>query len=149
MSAKFGELDAMKASAEKWAERLESELQDAVEEATLHGEDVMQGILQAAATKTGQERAAAGGNGPGRVNMGDMSKAVMTNIKVGRNNGTVGEFGWVQGAEDYFLYQEHGNDSEEHAFNVKFKGMHALHGAFIQTREKFRARLQDLGLKVH
>jgi len=86
----------------------------AMNEVTLGAVEQMRTQIEFATTKTGEERAAGGGSA-GRIETKDMYDAVSATpaVKVGSVATTgasviSGKFGWVDGFEDYFLYQENG-----------------------------------------
>lgn len=117
---------------------------DALEDSVLHGEDRMREIIETSVTKTGEERAERGGH-PGRVDTGDMLDAVGSNITGTDRDTIIGEWGWVNGLEDYFLFQDQGDEE----FNVKFKGMQAIRQSYIEAREMYLERLAQAGFTVN
>ncbi|WP_217182700.1 hypothetical protein [Streptomyces sp. AC495_CC817] len=116
---------------------------DAVEDAVLHGEDRMREVIESSVTQTGLDRANAGGH-PGRVDSGAMLDAVGSNITGTDPDTVIGEWGWVNGLENYFLFQDQGDEE----FNVRFKGMQALRQSYVEARERFLANLSDAGFEV-
>ena len=133
------DFDNLKAGVERWGEQLEALVHDALEDATLLGEDRMIEILESAITKTGLERAERGGH-PGRVETGTMRDAISSGIWPGRNGSREGEWGWLNEVLAYYLFQENGT--------IDFTAMSALHGSYIEARELFIDRLVSAGLKV-
>ena len=118
---------------------------DAAHDATFEGYLAMLRIIEESVTGTGEARAGRGGH-PGRIDSGAMHDAVNANtwVKPGGESAG-GTWGWIDGFEDYFLYQEKGADE----FNVAFRGMQALNGSYVIAREDFLRRLQDAGFKVN
>ena len=127
----------VEAQGKKIKQILDHELEEAIVEAA---EDMIR-ILEAARTPTGEARAAAGGNGPGRVDTGTMRDAIKSRVLEKTPTRTVGAWGWLDEVLDYFVYQEYGG---EH-FAVRFAGMDALQGSYINARERFHARLRKIG----
>lgn len=126
-------------------EGIELDVQAILEDIINEAVEDMIAILEAAATATGEARVARGGNGPGRVDSGRMRDAIRGRVLPGELKGNAdGEWGWIDEVADYFIYQEYGAQE----FNVLFKGMGALQGSFIKAREKFHARLSEIGLEV-
>lgn len=117
---------------------------DAVEDAVLHGEDRMREVIETAITKTGLDRANSGGH-PGRIDSGDMIDAVGSNITGTDPDTIIGEWGWVNGFEDYFIYQDRGDE----LFGVKFEGMQAIRQSYIEARELYLQRLSQAGFTVN
>lgn len=116
---------------------------DALEDAVLHGEDRMREVIETAVTATGIDRAASGGH-PGRIDTGNMLDAVGSNITGSDRDTVIGEWGWVNGVEDYFLYQDLGDE----AFGVKFEGMQALRQSYVEAREMYLDKLYQAGFTV-
>lgn len=133
------DIDALKKGIEQWQDQLLQVIYDAVEDATLHGEDRMIEILESAVTRTGEERASRGGH-PGRIDSGTMRDAISSGIY--ETGGRVeGEWGWLDEVLDYFGYQEEGTG--------RIGAMNALNGSYISAREMFIERLQAAGLRVN
>lgn len=134
---KAPDMDALVKGVERWGEQIEQLLIDVIEEATLYGEERMVEILESSVTRTGMERAARGGH-PGRIETGDMLDDIGIGIyeTEGRREG---EWGWIHGVEDYYLYQEHG------AGNIP--AMTALQQSFVGARELMLKRLRDAGFR--
>lgn len=84
-----------------------------------------------AETTTGRARVARGGNGPGRVDTGDLLDSISTAIKHEART-FIGEAGWVEESlqEQYFLLQDQG------FLNVV--GAHGLEQGFQAGREAAR-----------
>lgn len=77
-------------------------------------------------------------SGPGRVDTGLMLRSVKYRTEIS-NTKIVGEFGWLDNQEPYFLLQDDGFD---HILAGKhIPGMMALADAGIEAREKFISRL--------
>lgn len=78
----------------------------------------------------------------------EFMKGSVGNSDASRKGDTVSaDFGWgIEGAEveDYFIYQEKGFT---HTSGKKIPPMHALLGAFIETRERFYRRISELARK--
>lgn len=115
--------------------RLVGELHLLLQDLAERGDKRMVQILEAATTATGEARAARGGH-PGRVETGQMRDAIGHNVSVDRDT-LYAEWGWLNEVHEYFLLQEHGDD----VFGVKFEGMKALLGSYIEMREELRRRL--------
>ncbi len=96
------------ARVEAWGEGVTESAEAALQHhVRLAAEDYEQEIIDAH-TKTGIARAAAGGNGPGRIDTGEMIGDV--DWAVYRDGDEiVGEWGFVGPLEDYYLAQEHGH----------------------------------------
>lgn len=137
----------MKVWAEAQGRKAKQEMDRILEEVIAEAADDMIAILEAAATATGEARAAAGGNGPGRVDSGTMRDAIRSRVLEKSKDRTVGAWGWLDEVLDYFVYQEYGNDGEK-KFNVQFEGMSALQGSFVKARENFRRKLAQIGKVV-
>lgn len=120
---------------EQFKNRAESEISDAVQE----GAELTRDNLEKASTKTGSERAQRGGNGPGRHDSGNLINAVNDNGGNLERDGdvTMGSFGWfASNYPSYAKFQEEGTSSIPPAS--------ALYQAFVQEREKFKARIDRL-----
>lgn len=117
---------------------------EAAHDATFEGYLAMLRIIETAVTRTGQARAAAGGH-PGRIETGNLFDDVNaeTWVKPGKDSAG-GTWGWLNGFEDYYIFQELGDEE----FNVLFKGMQALRGSYVEAREDFLRRLTALGFEV-
>lgn len=112
------------------------------------GREYIRRIIDKSTTKTGEARAAAGGNGPGRVDTGDMRRAVgarTTPYKSGKGFSMF--IGWVgtgsrltrqggdrstTGAPGYAIFQEHGTKNG-------VEGMEAISQAEVFVMTKLRA----------
>lgn len=114
----------------------------AVEDATLHGEDRMREIIELSTTPTGDARAARGGH-PGRIDSGDMIDDIESNIDAVGQDRIVGSYGWINGLEPYYAFQELGAED----FNVRFKGMRALAQSSVEARELLFKRLREEGFR--
>ena len=77
-------------------------------------------------------------SGPGRVDTGDMIQSVKYRVEIS-NGAIVGEFGWLDNQEMYFLYQEHG--FTHWLSGDMIPGMMALMDAEAAARDEFVARL--------
>jgi len=114
-------------------ESFQDDALDIVTEFADTGAAEMVDTLNNATTPTGEARAAAGGNGPGRVKTGQMRDDVTR--EAGRDGDAfTGKFGWIDDAEDYYTYQEDGTR--------RFRGMNALHSSAIRNREQAIARIK-------
>lgn len=134
----------MKVWAEAQGRKAKQEMDRILEEVIAEAADDMIRILEAATTATGEARAAAGGNGPGRVDSGTMRDAIRSRVLEKSKDRTVGAWGWLDEVLDYFVYQEQGSGK----FNVQFEGMSALQGSFVKARENFRRKLAQIGKVV-
>jgi len=77
----------------------------------------MKDIITNSPTPTGVARAAAGGNGPGRIDTGEMINRVEQITRKNKRSVSL-RFGWLYGRPGYSFFQEYG---------TKFiEGMHAL-----------------------
>jgi len=83
--------------------------------------DVMRSYIEsnpAVFTPTGEARKASGGNGPGRVKTGAMRDAVKwRGGKDGKNKYSF-QFGWIDGAPGYSVFQEYGTKNGVTAMNA-------------------------------
>ncbi|MFT4258052.1 HK97 gp10 family phage protein [Microbacterium sp.] len=79
-----------------------------------------------------------------RIDTGHMHDSVTGNVTSTGRGGLVGWWGWEDGLEDYFIYQEYGDEK----FNVGFKGMRALRQSYVEAREEYLAKLKQAGFKV-
>lgn len=130
-------MDSLIAGVERWGEEIEQLLVDVIEEAVLYGEERMIEILESSVTKTGLERAARGGH-PGRIDTGNMLDDIGVDFRETKG-AREGEWGWIFGLEDYYLYQEYG------AGNIP--AMSALQQSYIGARELMLKRLRDAGFR--
>lgn len=148
MTRTFSSIEAMLEATVEFIEERTTAWHDLIEmivkDASLLGKARMIQILEAAHTSTGYDRVASGGNGPGRIDSGDMRDAIDSET-FKTSDGARGHFGWIDDVLDYYVYQELGSD----AFNVNFEGMKALQGAYIEAREKMLADLRASGVKVN
>lgn len=71
------------------------------------GRDFIRYIILDSTTPTGEERARRGGNGPGRVNTGNMYNAVSSRARE-RKDGFSLFVGWADGRPGYSIFQELG-----------------------------------------
>jgi hypothetical protein len=140
-------------------EEIEVEARQILDDISRECVDDMYRILLAARTKTGNDREAAGQGIAGRVDTGQMSRDIKAALDAGLDGGVVLTWGWIANVEDYYLYQEYGTAprapkvSEATGQEVDnghpgIKAMSALQQSYTKAREKFRQRLQDLGLEV-
>jgi len=134
----------MKAWAIAQGRKAKQEMDRILEEVLDEAVEDMIAIIEAAITDTGEARAAAGGNGPGRVDTGRMRDAVKRRLLEKTPERTVGAWGWLDEVAEYFIYQEVGSEK----FNVHFKGMSALQGSFLKARENFQRKLAQVGKVV-
>lgn len=111
------------------------------------GREFIRNIIDKSTTATGQARAAAGGNGPGRVDTGDMRRAVGSRASLYKSGKGFSIFiGWVgtsatlsrtgtragQGTPGYAIFQEHGTKNG-------VEGMEAIGQAEVFVMTKLRA----------
>lgn len=80
-------------------------------------------------------------SGPGRVDTGLMIQSVKYRTEIS-NGSIVGEFGWLDDQEMYFLYQEKGFTNWLSGASIP--GMMALMDADAAAREEFVGRLAAL-----
>lgn len=71
------------------------------------GRDYMRYIILAASTPTGVKRQGQGGNGPGRVNTGQMFDSVRYRVRQNKYNYSA-TIGWLDGKPGYAIFQELG-----------------------------------------
>lgn len=109
----------------------------AMEQAVVLGEEQMKANIKAAVTATGEARAGTGQGEPGRIETSDMYDAVSHDVKVTLNR-ISGKFGWIDGFEDYFLYQEHGTE------NGHVPAMDALLAAFLTASEELYGSMAEI-----
>lgn len=77
-------------------------------------------------------------SGPGRYETGNMIRSVKYRVEIS-NGAIVGEFGWLDNQEMYFLYQDHG--FVHWLSGDMIPGMMALMDAEFSARDEFVARL--------
>jgi hypothetical protein len=70
-------------------------------------------------TPTGVARVAAGGNGPGRVDTGEMRDAIKWSARKVSPKRYEFKFGWINGVPGYSIFQEYGTSHG-------IKGMHSI-----------------------
>ena len=118
-----------------WEREVEGAVEEAVHETVQEGAKLMQDYILEATTKTGEDREAHGRGVAGRYETGNMYRDV--EAEVTRESYTiVGRWGWINGARDYYLYQEGG---------TRFiQGMNALGGSFIRAYDSLKGRLQRI-----
>ncbi len=111
------------------------------------GRDYIRMIIDKSTTETGIARANAGGNGPGRVDTGDMRRAVGSRTEERAGNKFAMFIGWVgngaklsrrggdrstTGSPGYAIFQEHGTKNG-------VEGMEAIGQAEVFVITKLRA----------
>lgn len=117
------------------SERVRDEALDIVTEFATNGKRDMEQIVQDSKTKTGYQREADGKGVAGRIDSEGMINDL--GAKAGGNGSDfIGQFGWVDGFEDYYRHQDDGTKT--------IKAMHALQTANIKNREHALARIQAL-----
>lgn len=79
-------------------------------------------------------------SGPGRYETGLMLRTVSWRVETGDGK-IVGEFGWLDTQEPYFLYQEYGFTHV--GSGQEIAAMMALQDADVQTREEFMQKLSE------
>lgn len=88
---------------------------------TASGADVMRNFISShpsVRTRTGAERKARGGNGPGRVDTGLMKDSIKWRyVGKGANGNYRFEFGWINGTPGYAIFQEQGTKNGVRAMN--------------------------------
>lgn len=128
-------------------------LEDAVNEALME----FARVLDHAVTQTGADRAASGGH-PGRFVTGLMEQRFTFKFDEDSPSTLSAVFGWIDGVEDYFVYQEYGT-GRQHAPDLPTPApsaeaggstppMHGLLSAYVKARETLHSRLRDLGFRV-
>lgn len=105
--------------------------------------EAMRLIIQTSGTgKTWTRPSSSGrtGSSPGRVDTGNMLDAVKWRVSSEGGN-LVGEFGWLDNQEPYFMYQESGFS---HVGSGEWvRGMLALQDASLAAKEEFLTRLAN------
>jgi hypothetical protein len=115
----------------------------AMHEAVHVGEEHMKSIIKTSTTETGEARAGGVKSGPrdagygeaGRIESKEMYDAVTSDVDVHINT-IRGRFGWLDGGDDYFLYQEDGTE--------RVPAMHALLGAFLTASEELYGTMSEI-----
>lgn len=109
--------------------------QTVVEDVTSEAEADMRQFIELAVTPTGERRVEQGRRSAGRIEteamIGDVSSEVTDT-----ENKITGSWGWLDGIEDYYKYQENGTEHIE--------AMHALLNSFLQARENLRGRMKEV-----
>lgn len=134
--------DDMIAHFKSFGERATKAAVEALDETLDKGVDDVRFIIAASHTPTGEDRAAAGGNGPGRIDTGAMYDAVEKHIDE-QGHVAIGSFGWLDdGSRGYkhASYQEPGTE--------RVAGMNALFQAFAVAIPDFKRRLAAKGFDV-
>lgn len=139
VNVKMPDFKGIQRAVDRYRDDLWNIVHEALEEATLYGEDRMIEILESAFTKTGMERAARGGH-PGRIETGTMRDAISSDVYLLGQTKLSGEWGWLNEVEDYFLAQENGAGL--------IPAMSALQGSFVSAKALFLKRLKDAGLRL-
>ena len=111
-------LDTVRSKIRGWPEKVAEEVYwPALAAIAAEGADYIRFIILDSKTETGEKRVAAGGNGPGRVDTGNMFDMVGY-----RNRKTKGGFssfvGWVNGRPGYALFQDLGTKNGVKAMNA-------------------------------
>lgn len=97
------------------------------------GAELQRQLLDAATTRTGNERMARGvGNTAGRNKSGQMIGSISSDVQVSSKR-VEGEWGFPFTAEDYYRYQEDGTS--------RIPAAHALLDSFIALRSVFIRRV--------
>jgi len=142
-----GSADGLIAYFEVIGEQFKVAAYEAMVQLVAESETAMLKRIEEATTPTGDARAAgnksssrdAGFGSAGRIESKDMYDAVSSRVETvnGGSAGTdiIGRFGWLDGFEDYFEYQEEGTST--------IAPMHALFDTFVEAA----AKLDGLDLK--
>lgn len=136
------DIDGLQLDIRAWADKIELDARQILDDIVREAVDDMYQILLNAVTDTGLRRAAAGeGAGvAGRVDTGQMARDIKAALDADLDGAIVAEWGWIDNVENYYVFQEYGNQY--------IKAMSALQGSYMKAREKLRQRLADMGLEV-
>lgn len=105
---KASDFDAVRAKIMGWPEEVaEDVFYPQLEIIAQNGKARIREIIETSATKTGAERAARGGNGPGRIKTAKMYNSVRARVRK-RKNGFSAFVGWIDGTPGYASFQELG-----------------------------------------
>ena len=113
-----------------WGNKVTNETFDQIEALEKPTVDNMRKILRNATTPTGERRASKGGQ-PGRIESGEMLGDISSQVTRTQKTLTL-RWGWINHFQPYYAFQEGGSND----FNVRFKGMGALWGSFVNTQDK-------------
>lgn len=120
---------------QRQSDTLQERAGDIVAEFAEKGADDMVTFLEAAHTDTGRERESAGKGEPGREETGYMKD--MISGESSQDGATfVGKFGWLDGFDNYFLFQNEGTRTIE--------AMQALQQSAIKNREIAISRMREI-----
>jgi len=113
-------------------EAILEDVEMAVRESVEVGEKEQKQLLDRAVTRYGEYRMSRGrGRSAGRNDTGQMIDAVGSDVESSRNR-IVGWWGWVNGAKDYYRYQDWG---------VGVPAAHSLLDSYMVVRNEIRKRL--------
>lgn len=136
-----GDLNKMAFEIQLRGQKLDADMAQAVATTVNEAEAEMRQIIEAAHTEAGRKRVAKGGAGPGRTKTGLMINS--TNSRTTHNEDSiVGEWGWLNTQEDYFLFQENGTGGQGSGGGIK--AMHSIYQSFIHARESLAQRINAL-----
>lgn len=97
---------------------------------------VQKQLLDAAVTRTGAARISRGqGRTAGRNDSGTMIEAIDREVSFEQGR-VVGKYGWVNGYQDYFSYQDFGTG--------RVPAAHSLLDSFVQMRIRFIQRMRRI-----
>lgn len=131
------DLGTAKVRVRQAGENLKAGAAEALELSIEEGAVLTQDFLEAAVTRTGEERAAERGGFPGRHDTGNMVGSVSYEIRDARSRRVWGVFGWWGGNfEQYMRDQDLGEGN--------IPAARALPQAFYRVRENFSRRMRDL-----
>lgn len=109
VKTEVSKFNAVRSKIEGWPKEVAQDIYfPALEQIAKDGVDFMRFIIISATTMTGAQRAAAGGNGPGRVDSGKMYDKVNYRARKRAKNGFSLFVGWVDGQPGYAIFQENG-----------------------------------------
>lgn len=106
-------LDVARAKIRTWPTEVADKVYfPALQEIANNGREYIRYTILASSTKTGEERAAAGGGQPGRYVTGALFDQVRARVNVNKDSFTA-LVGWTDGTPEYAIFQEYGTRTIE------------------------------------
>ena len=133
--------ETLRANIEAYSREAEDAAIEALGEVVEQAEKDIKHIIEISVTPTGERRAAAGRGVAGRIEKGDMHKAVRGRVAKTGTHAT-GSFGWLEDGrgKDHASYQDPGT--------ARIQGMNALFQSFVVATGDLKRKLAERGFKV-
>ena len=135
-------IDEIRQGIVMWDHSIRNAAEHALRVTVAEGEEDMRRTIVETTSPTGEARAAAGKGIQGRVDTGEMYLDVDSDVRV-QGNSIIGEWGWIEEVQDYYLYQNDGTEGTNDRKGID--GMNALGKSAALVDDRIRARLRRLG----